>query len=460
MLSLLDIAERIQKGPKMTDDTWNMGNFQKMNELTERYQLYYPKDNPVFNMDDNIADRAFQAAVDFMVEKGVYCLTTGRVIKFTREELLSTIKAMPKEVIVGEGKDTRVLKKRQIEEKEALNHCPAHHAPFTEDVALMAIKSMAEIPTTDYLEGVNFPVVAGREIYGLPMEVYGAKREAAMMREGVTMAGRPGLSIAYYPINTRAAAMIAPMDRDVGFRPCDGVLLSVLPDLKVEQDYVAAAIAWEEYGGYKLNGNGIGYVGGFSGGLGGAIIEAIAAVLTGWVVYRDIATWGCVLSSTAFSSNKELALNIPEVWGTSVYAQALCRNTNYIRFGTSGAVSGPGCENHLLEIAVRNVPMPINGMNIHITRQFRARMNASISPLDAEFAYEIAQAVMKSNLTRDTASDLVLKMNELLKGRMPDAPYFHINEFYDMVNHKPLPAFEQAYLKVKEKIAKLGLNLS
>ena len=59
MLSLLDIAERIQKGPKMTDEAWNMGLFRKMNELTERHQLYYPKDAPVFNLDDDLPNKRY-----------------------------------------------------------------------------------------------------------------------------------------------------------------------------------------------------------------------------------------------------------------------------------------------------------------------------------------------------------------------------------------------------------------
>ena len=105
MLSLLDIAERIQRGPKVDENAWNMGLFKKMNELTAKYQLYYPKDGSFFNTDDAVADRAFRAALDFLVEKGIYCLTTGRVIQLTEQEVLSTIKAMPKEYTVGEGKD-------------------------------------------------------------------------------------------------------------------------------------------------------------------------------------------------------------------------------------------------------------------------------------------------------------------------------------------------------------------
>ena len=179
MLSLLDIAERIQRGPKMEENAWNMGLFRKMNELTKKYELFYPKDGPVFNVDDDIADRAFQAAIDFLTETGVYCTTTGRVIQFSEHEVLSTIRGMPREVVVGEGKDRRVLKQRRIEEREELNHCPGFHAPFTEELAPLVVKNLASLPTADYLEGFNFPEVDGREIYGLPMEVYAAKRQAA-----------------------------------------------------------------------------------------------------------------------------------------------------------------------------------------------------------------------------------------------------------------------------------------
>jgi len=457
LISLLDIADRAQKGPKMDENVWNMGLFRKMNELTEKYHLHYPKDNPVFNCDNALADRAFMAAVDFLIETGIYCISTGRVIQLTRNEVLNTIKGMPKQFAVGEGKDVRILKQRRIEEKEELNHCPGHHAPFTEELAPLVIKSFAEIPSADYIEGINFSEVDGREIFGLPLEVYAGKREASWLRQGVAKAGRPGMAVAYYPINTRAAVMIAPIAREVGLRPSDGILLSVLPDVKVEQDYLTTAIVWEEYGGFKLNGNGSGFVGGFCGGLGGAIIEAIVATLTGWIVYRDILCWGGVLSSSAFASTKEIPTNPTDVWAASVWAQALHRHTNYIIFMATGSHSGPGCETQLLELAFRAISIPINGSNVHISRQFRARMNASQSPLDAEWLYEVSTAVMKAGLDRHSAGDLLLKIGEKLKGKAPEAPYHDIREFYDLVHHKPLPNYEKAYLKVKEEISTLGL---
>lgn len=459
MLSLLDIANRTQKGPKVEENAWNMGIFKKMSELTERYQLFYPADKPVFNTDDDLADRAFDAAVDFLAETGVYCTSTGRVINFSKEEILTAVKAMPKEVTVGEGRDARVLRQRSLEEKEGMNHCPGHHAPFSEELAPLVVKNFAEIPTCDYLEGINFAEVDGREIFGMPLEVYGARREAAWMRQGVAKAGRPGLAIAYYPINTRAADLIAPIDPVNGLRPSDGILLSVLPDIKVEQDYVTAAIVWDEYGGFKLNGNGSGFVGGFAGDIGGGIIEGIVNVLTGWIVYRDIACWGSVRSAANLASGG-IEMRIPNVWASSVWSQALHRHTNYIIFIGAGGHSGPGTEEHLLEVASKALQIPINGGNVHITRQHRARMNASQSPLDAEWSYEVAEAVMRSSLTRETAGDLVLKVAELLRDRERTAPYDDIRQFYDLAHHKPLPDFERAYMKVKEILAPFGLNFS
>ncbi|MBA7643931.1 hypothetical protein ES703_51665 [subsurface metagenome] len=215
---------------------------------------------------------------------------------------------------------------------------------------------------------------------------------------------------------------------------------------------------YEEYGGFKINGGGGSGVGGFAGGLGGALIIGIVAVLIGWIVYRDIAGGAGISSGAGAASAKETSQRLVDVWATSVCAQALHRHTNYILFGGGGGRSGPGCETHLLEVAAGSAAAPINGANIWITRQWRARMNASQSPLDAEFSYEVATAVMRAGLTRDTASDLVLKIGEKLKGRATEAPYHDIREFYDLVHHRPLPEYEKVYLKVKEEIASLGLS--
>jgi methylamine--corrinoid protein Co-methyltransferase len=442
----------------MDEDAWNMGLFNKMNDLTQRYEVLYPNDGSFFSMDDELADRAFRAAVDFLVETGVYCITTGRIIQFTEEEVLSTIKGMPKAITVGEGRDARTIKQRDLEEKDSVGQCPGHHAPFTEELAPLVVKNFAQVPSGDYIEGFNFTEVDGREIFGMPLEVYAAKREASWMRQGVAKAGRPGMAIAYYPINTRAAVMIAPIDPDNGLRPTDGILLSVLPDVKVEQDYVTAAIVWEEYGGFKVNGGGGGFVGGFAGGFGGAIIEAIAKSLAGFIVYRDTLCATGAYDVTTTTTNK-LSANPRLSWANSVVLQAMHRHSDAICFGAEGHSSGPGTETHLWELAFTAIRAPINGANMYIPRHSRAQINASQTPLEPEWMYEVADATIRSGLDRSAASELLVKAGEKMEGRPPEEP-IHVLECYDWVNHRPKAAYEKIYLEVKEHLSSLGLDFS
>ena len=103
MLSLLDIAERTQTGPKMSEMDWNMGLYNKMTELAKRHDIKVPQEIDWFNADDGLVERAFHAGVDFLAEVGVYCVSTGRVIEFTREEILTAIREAPDRVEMGEG---------------------------------------------------------------------------------------------------------------------------------------------------------------------------------------------------------------------------------------------------------------------------------------------------------------------------------------------------------------------
>lgn len=141
MISLLEVAERAQKGPKMEDKAWNMSLFRKMNELTQRYDIRVPDDCSFFNEDDDAVEKVFQAGIDFLTEQGVYCVTTSRVIQFAREEVIRAIRESPAEVAVGCGRDVRIMRQRRIEEHEALNQVPALHAPYGEELAPLAVKN-------------------------------------------------------------------------------------------------------------------------------------------------------------------------------------------------------------------------------------------------------------------------------------------------------------------------------
>ena len=56
MISLLEIAERINRGPKMEERDWDLSLFKKMEELTGKYKLIYAGNGSYVNVDDDIVE--------------------------------------------------------------------------------------------------------------------------------------------------------------------------------------------------------------------------------------------------------------------------------------------------------------------------------------------------------------------------------------------------------------------
>jgi methylamine---corrinoid protein Co-methyltransferase len=456
MISLLEIAERTQNGPKIEDKEWELALFRKITNLVKKYDIRYPGDGSWFNMDESLPNRAFAAAIELLTEMGLWCVTTRRVVKFSREEILQAIAEAPTQVNMGEGRDARVFKQRKIEGNEPLNFCPGHHTPFTEDLADLVVKNFAQIQRTDFIEGFNFGTIDGIEIQGMPLEAYASRCQVAWMRSGIRKAGRPGLAIVYYPINTRASTLIAGMDRENGLRPTDGILLSLLPDLKMEHDLLTAAITYEDYGCFRLSGS-FALAGGFCGGAEGAIIEGIAKPIGAMLAYRDYINYTGVEHVQALSTMKIMLQ--PLDWARSVVNQALNRNTHTICMAWVIPTSGPGTENNLLESAIRCIEAPINGANLYAPRHSRAMMNAGQTPLEAEWMLEVSDATIRAGMDRGRAGEALWKIAEKLKDRKPE-PGYTIQQCYDLVRHRPSKEYHDIYLRTKEFLASIGLEFT
>ncbi len=455
MMSLLEVAERARSGPRVDEKEWNMSLFRKMQELTKEYNLRPRQREEYINTDDTLADDAFRAAIDFLTDMGAYCITTNRVVKFTEEEVKQAIREAPRQVKMGEGRDARVFRQGRIEGREPLNIVPGHHAPFTEDLASLVVKNFAQISRADFIEGFNLSTVDGFEVYGMPLEAYAAKREVAWMREGVRKAGRPGMAVVLYPISTRASSLIAPIDPVGGLRKTDGVLLSVLPDVKVEYDLLASAIVYSDYGFFGVNGS-FGMAGGFCGGPEGAMIEGIVKPLVGWMAYRDSIHYTGVEHLASLQGERFVfgAVN----WARSIVYQALQRNTNTVYMEWNITCSELCTESCLQESAMRSIEATVNGANLYAPRVSRPRMNAGQTPLEAEWMVEVSDATLKVGLKREEAGKIIQKLAERLRDKLP-AKGKTIIECYDLVRHRPSKDYQEIYKKVKRDLEDLGLKL-
>ena len=83
MISFLQVIDRALTGPISLEKDFDLEIFNKeLNEVVRRYDIKYDPQNPV-PADDDLADRVWEAAMEFLVETGVYCLDTERRILFT-----------------------------------------------------------------------------------------------------------------------------------------------------------------------------------------------------------------------------------------------------------------------------------------------------------------------------------------------------------------------------------------
>jgi hypothetical protein len=103
------------------------------------------------------------------------------------------------------------------------------------------------------------------------------------------------------------------------------------------------------------------------------------------------------------------------------------------------------------------IAAPINGANLNTSRHQRAKMNTGLTPLEPEWRYEVCLASIRSGLDRQTAPAVLEALASKLHGREVE-PAQSITECYDLVHHRPLPDYEQIYLRVKADLTAMGVD--
>ena len=439
----------------MTIKDWDIALFKRISELTKRHDIRCPTEAETWiNTDDSLADSAWEAALELVIEAGCLCLDNERVIRFTEEEVQEAVRAMQSQVVMGEGKDARVWRQHKVEGREPMNVAPGHHAPFTEDLADIVVQNFASIPRLDFLEGFNLPAIDGYEVYGAPLEAYASKRQVAWLREGIRKAGRPGAAIVYYPISTAASSFLATIDDVAGLRPTDGVLLSVLPDVKVQYDLITAALVLQSHGYFGISGS-FGIVGGFAGGPEGAIVESLAKTIVAWLVYRDNLYYNGVEHLSHISGVKRSIF--PTSFARSVVYQATIRNSKAIPMHWPIPVSELCTESHLEELLLRSVEATVNGANLYTPRVSRSRMNGGQTPADVELMIEASDATLRTGVKREEVYPMFKSIIAKLSTNTTPEPGKLITECYDLQRHRPSVEYRVFIDRVRREFADCGL---
>ncbi|SMC71196.1 monomethylamine:corrinoid methyltransferase [Sporomusa malonica] len=197
VLTVFDIYERAKTGPKVEEKEWDFKIIpQTAAKLKKKYDIKMDK-KQIVPTDKTLMNNLFQAGLEMLVECGIYCIDTNRVIKYRKDEVMAAITSAPTRAIYGEGKQAVVLAPRSYTEKRPpiIQGGPTG-APCSEDQFLAIHQSYAQEPLVDTIvDGVLQTIKGYDPIPGSPWEIAAVKSEAILVRAAQDRAGRTGMGL-------------------------------------------------------------------------------------------------------------------------------------------------------------------------------------------------------------------------------------------------------------------------
>lgn len=458
MTLLLEVMERAFTGKPCTERDYDINIFsKKLKEIVKEYNIKYDPDNPVPS-DNSVADDVFNAGFDFFCEVGSYFTDTGRVIKFSEDEVKKALKSAPSEIIFGEGTDAKKFVSRKPE-SDVPPWCflGAGGAPISSDeILLKLVEGYGSIPLANSITIPSLTSVSGIRIRPeTPLEILGTIRNIVLAREALRRIGRPGLPIMNsLPTAQSSVALISALHPKYGLRKTDGYLLAILAELKTNFDLLNKVFTLQNLGyGNGICGEAGPVFGGFCGGAEGTVVTVIASHLMSLLLYN--ATWHLSFPiHLRYISNSSPEL----LWVTSVYAQAISRNTHLLSAHLNYTAAGPGTRMCFREIAAQRLAAVSSGVSIESVGLGKAKHEDYLTPIEPRFAAEVANAVV--GMKREEANEIVKELLSSYVKHIPSPPLgYSYQESYDIRTGKPLDKCLGVYNDAKKELEKLGLNL-
>ncbi len=452
-----EVIGRSESGPLFREREFDMQLSRVARGLAEKYDIRFDP-RQVITADDELADRLYQAALDLFLEVGVYCLDTGRLMKFSREEVEEALRRAPTRVDHGQGRDRAVMTARAVEDSKPpfISMTPVG-TPVAEERFVAMVQSYVQEPLAQTFSSAFSQTIQGRPIKsGTPREVEAAIQNVLKLREAARAAGRPHIGIHNLVSNAEHTdATLAAMQADFGVLPNDGLGIAAIAELKIDYERVKK-VAFLRHGGHNKYGLYGPLVGGFAGGPVPTAIVHVAYHFLGVLAFE--AQWHCGFPlhiHHGCNSSREL------LWLISITSQALARNTHLPISVSPFAAAGPCTEMVIYEIAAISLAAAVGGANLLPAAVARNRHPERATGMEARAGAEAGLLAARQGVTRERANEMVLSILALYEERIAEAPLGkRFDECYDLVALQPTREYLDLYDRCKKTLSEFGLDYS
>ncbi len=458
-MKLIDIYRRSTSGELVDETSYDLDMvYPNIEEVIEKYNIKCDPNNPVSN-DDDLADRLFNAGLDFFEKTGMYCMDTGRVIKFTREEILFAISEKGhRRCIGGDGESRREWRCRRPDEKSRpWCHIGSGIYTSTDELFLklvegyarieradsMAVPTLMNDPESDFKDG---------EYAAHPAEVLATIHNMRMARKACENAGRPGFPVFnVVPCSSNAMTTIAASHPNCGTRPSDGWLCAFYPEFKLKYETLNKMAFINEIGG-NIAGEASTLLGGFCGGPEGMAVGIVAHGIMTCLLNGTYYLNFPVTLKGAYSTSRTL------LWGLGLASQAISRNMFLPTYNSGYSAHGAGTKEYFYQSAAYILTGVTSGVTTGTPFPMTGIKTDGMTPMEPLFHTQMADAA--SQLTRAEANPIVLELLKKYEDTLdtPDEG-LTFQELFDVETITPKPFYQKMYEEVIAELKALGVPL-
>lgn len=460
LVTYQEVLYRAETGPLMKESDFDRLIGKVARDVVKKYDIKFDPET-VVPYDDALADRMFEAAVDFIVQTGVYVTDYERVIKFTKDEVLDTIANANPRIQYGRNKDAAIVYKRKVEDSRDpfIIFSPVGN-PVPQDLFLPFIMHYAQERITD---AIYSPVLT--EFRGMPVKSdVSSEMEAAIfnlktLREAARLVGRPDIGLCNWASTAeKTDVVIALADPTFGSIINDGVLHAATAEMKVDQERLKK-VSYMLQKGFIIQSLLGPLMGGYAGGPEGTAVCYVAHHFLAAMVYRaDIHVGFPIHINHCCSSTPEM------LWLISVTNQALARNTNLLRQSSPFNHTGPNTDYCMLESITYGLAATVSGsdsLDLGALTMNRHPLRWAVQ--EHKMSAEIGHMAARQGITRKEANDIVKKLlpeympiiGSVPKGENLGSRW---DECYDVEKLIPKPDYQERVLKIRKKMEGFGFD--
>jgi methylamine---corrinoid protein Co-methyltransferase len=456
MISFSDVVERALHGPIMPESEFDQDVFMmKVADVVDKYDIEYDG-NQVVVADDDLADRIFQAALELYSEVGTYCISSNRVIRFTRDEILDAMRDYSKRGVFGQGIDAKAIPRRSPE-CDIPPYCSVGACGgvvSSEEVMTSLVRGYAQIPKGDGICTPSLGAIDGVPIQAdTPLEIEGCIRNVTLVKDALARAGRPGKPI----VNGVASAStdVATIAADAfGLTKWDAWEVSAVAELKIDFSVLNKIAYLRRKGGQQWAATAP-ILGGYCGGPEGTAVVQTAYNLQALMINNaEVHHPFCNHIHYGTNTGREM------LWTVSASAQAITRNSpvpiTYLCF----AGGGPMTDMIFCEIAAWALAAITSGANAEMAAVALNKHPDHTTPYEPRAGTEVCHAIV--GMSRTEANAIALKLLAEYEKLLVDPPIGrNYRDVFNIETSTPKAEYRKFYQSIMKKLKEdFGIPLS